>query len=370
MSEYDNAVLADNPAAYWKGEDLSGSVMTDSSGNGEHGTILAEAVLGQPGPIETDGSSFGVRRRFGEHATVSGEPLDTRGNFTWEVWGRIEDVVQDFGFLCRNGSLGLNGSNLLGVNSGHVTGRVSVGSGGANTYDVADPSALVTSTYYYIALVRNSTVLTLQVNDLEVDVRSDFPAGDIVYSAFNNGDWLVGAFRPSGPANDSDGTSHAAIYPTALSYARRLAHYEAALNALFISGRSDANPTAILRGDFEPDPVSYPWRHNWAEALIERITWRTAVSQSVTGMEEAAGERLTPRRELEFTQVLKSNVERRKLRALLWANQHAKWFVPIRQYAERLLEPLVASSTLTPISTTFKDYEDGGYIGFRQLDAT
>jgi hypothetical protein len=67
--------------------------------------------------------------------------------------------------------------------------------------------------------------------------------------------------------------------------------------------------------------------------------------------------------------VLKSQTERRKLRALLWANQNRKWFIPIRQYAERLLEPLSASATITPISIAYKDYEDGGWIGFRQIDS-
>lgn len=371
MSEYDNAVLIDNPVRYFKGEDLSGSQLTDSSVNEVHSTIDPGAVLGIPGPIETDGTSLAVEGFYGDVSSPSGSDTDFRDNFTLEMWGKADELVGDHGLLARLGQFGLSGSFCVGFNSGTIQARLSDSAG--NTYDLAYTS-IVVSTYYYIAVVRNDTVLSLQVNDLEfADIDITFPSGPIVRAIYNSAPWVLGALRATvttGHAFGSDGGARWALYDYALTYARRLAHYEAALNALFISGRSDANPTAILRSDFEPDPVSFPWRHNWTEPLVERISFRSAISQSVTGVEEASGERLTPRRELEFTQVLKSNVERRKLRALLWANQHAKWFVPIRQYAERLLSPLSVSATITPITTTYKDYEDSGYIGFRQIDAT
>jgi hypothetical protein len=135
MSEYDDAVLADSPLFYGKCEDLSGTVLTDSSGNGRHGVIdTSTAILGIPGPIETDGTSLGVAEKYGEIAVVSGTALDVRDNFTLEMWGRVEELIGDHGLLTRLGQWGLNGSFAVGFNSGSIFARISTAADVAETH--------------------------------------------------------------------------------------------------------------------------------------------------------------------------------------------------------------------------------------------
>lgn len=369
MSIYDDAVLADNPVRYAKGEDLSGTQITDSSVNAAHGSIHETAVLGQPGPIETDGTSLGVRERYGQFDAPSGSALDFRDNFTLEVWGRSEDLVGDQGLLTRLGQWGLSGSFAVGFNSGNIYADISDSTG---TSHILSYGPILSSTYYYTAVVRNGTTISLQVNDLEfADIDSSFPSGQIIRAIYNSAPWVLGSLRSTltgGFAFPCDGGSRWALYNTALTYARRLAHYEAALNSLFLNGFSNVVPSAVLYSDVEPDPISFPFRHNWSDNLIERISFRTGISTVRKGYEQANGQCIKPRREIEISQLLKDDYERNMFRAKLNAHQNRKWFVPILEDRERLTSALSAGATTIATDTLYKDYEIGGYAGVRQLN--
>src|SRR5687767_8929481 len=105
---YDSTVLTDAPLAYWKLQELSGTSMEDDSGNGRDGTIFTTSptpTFGIGGPIETDALSLGSQGRHGEISVTSGTALDLRAAFSWEVWGRTDDLVQTYGLLCRNGGI-------------------------------------------------------------------------------------------------------------------------------------------------------------------------------------------------------------------------------------------------------------------------
>lgn len=369
MASYIDTVLALNPVFFGIGPELAGPVITNLAG-GADGTYDPSAVFGLGSPIETDTSLFAVGGVVGSVAALDGSITDLRGNQTWIGWTYHADALANTTHLLgRRGQFGQSHGVLSGINGGVISSYVTLDDGSSlgAFYPLTDPVPPIFDNWYMISTVRNSTVHNLYTNDRLAATRSDLTTDPISLGGATNSPWWFGRSGNSA-AFPGVRTCMVALFDYALSEAQVIEVYESALLALFITGRSDANPTAILRSDFEPDPVSFPWRHNWVEPLVERISFRSAVSQSVTGIEEAAGERLAPRRELEFTQVLKSQAERRKLRALLWANQHAKWFIPVRQYAERLTAPLSATTTLTPITTAYKDYEDGGYIGFRQVD--
>lgn len=367
MASYFDTVAALNPVLWARFDEVSGSVAHDSSVNEYLGTFFDIAVPGRPSPILSDASSFAV---FGPAAkfTIADAPLsDVRGNFTWCVWGfhRANDVAILF---CRNGQPGLGLSNYIGFDAGNIVVALSIG--GVN-YSLSYPKTnLVDDTWYMIWVRRNGTVVELGVNDAIVTAPVTVNAGDLDADNWGSDGWYFGRPQSTGFTFFSPGTDEPFLldYPWTLEEA--IAVYEAAIGATFLHGRADANPTAILRSAFEPDPISYPFRHNWEETLIERISFRSAISPAITGVEESVSEMETPRREIEWTQVLKDNRERRRLRALLWANQNRKWFIPIRQYAELLSEPLAATATLTPISTAYKDYEIGTWIGFRQISST
>jgi hypothetical protein len=155
-----------------------------------------------------------------------------------------------------------------------------------------------------------------------------------------------------------------------LSVARALAHVEAALNQLLLTGYSNVISSAIIYSDIEPEPISFPFRHNWADPLIERISFSTGVSTASKGYESSTGQRIKPRREIEITQVTKNDTERRMLRAKLNAHQNRKWLIPMLDDRTRLSTSITAGATTITADTLYRDYEIGGRVGIRQLDDT
>lgn len=359
---YDSEVLADTPALYYKEEELPGATeLEDFSGNDFHADIYSDNVRGVPGPIETDAVSFGIHLRAGTLASPLSSPADPRGNFTLEGWVyEFSDVTYGFAtIIARNGQPGVNGGNFLFLNDHNLNADITIG---GTTYTVTAPLPSV-SGWYYAAVVRNGTALILQLNDAIVDTET-IPSGNIDVGA--DPGWFIGV-SAQGTAWQAR-TSRCAIYPTALTEARRTAHYEAALLATFLNGYSNVIPTAILYSDFEPDPISFPFRHNWSDPLIERISFQTNITRVRSGAEEAGQVRPKPRREIEISQMLRDNAERRMFRAKLWANQEKKWFIPILEDRDRLSSVLSAGATSIPVSTAYKDYSVGGYLGLRQLN--
>lgn len=369
---YESVKLALTPSLWYRNDEESGTTMFDSSGNDEHQTYNFDPVdpilLGQLSGVETvpeSRSIFGTDRIA---QWVVTPVFDERLTFTWEALVRQTiDHTQNRTIIHRDTTGGGN-SLFFSGSSGGMNCLFALRVGGV-TFSVTGNINVLMNSWYHVIGVRNDTVMFLMLNGVVVASRSDLPAGvpidvagtdriALASTALNNTlQWL---------GNSEEYT----FYDYALTATQGLEVYESMINSLFLVGRADANPTGILRSDFEPDPVEFPWRHNWVEPLVERISFRSAVSSSVDGNEEGVSQRISPRRELEFNQLIRGNVERRKLRAQLWANQHAKWFVPVRQYAEQLLEPVSASATTTPISTVLKDYEAGGWIGLRQYDAS
>lgn len=397
MATYQESVLADTPALYWRldktGPPADEDQIDDLSGNALHGELDYVSLGGSlttygfASPIETDASSWEFRgfnegifastrvARIGRATDLLIEPL---GDFAVEGWLRLPAPVggaSQFGTIMQP-MFGRTGSMFVYVDHFDTVAGCLIDSDG-DPWLAVSPTSIVIGQSYYVVFQRVANALALYVNAELVAVTtitSGLPNRMDAPGTFLNAQgatqqlpaFYVHPFQVSDCEARYD---EVAFYDHSLTGTRVLAHYEAALNATLLRGVANAQTTAILRSTDAADPIEFPFRHNWTETLIERLSFRSAISQSVNGVEEGVGERITPRRELEFVQVLRTNVERRRFRALLWANQHAKWFVPVRQYAERLAEPLSATATLTPISTAFKDYEIDSWIGFRQVSA-
>jgi hypothetical protein len=362
---YLDTVLALLPVAFWRLDEVGGTVMSDSSGNAHNGTFFNDCVFGRPSPILTDAGSSAIGGRVGQAPALDSSPLDASTGSTIGGW-----ILYRNDFLAGTATL-MAREAQWGVLGGFV--------------ELVAPETPVHNTWYFLAGVRNGAVVRLYVNaalawEETVNVSDEYPrhilginndSFEYALRQRNTADppWMIGV-SGSGNVWAAGGVDEPFVFDYALSEAQLLAIYEAGIGATFLHGRADANPTGVLRSTFEPDPISFPFRHNWTETLTERISFSSAISQAVAGDEESVSEIEAPRREFEWTQLLRDNRERRKLRALLWANQHAKWFIPIRQYAEQLQVGLSTGATTTPISITYKDYEIDSWIGFRQLSAT
>jgi hypothetical protein len=361
---YRSTVIALLPLGYWPLDELANGTFADISGNGETGTHDALAAFGFPGAIETESSSA-TSGPVGNVPAGIGEPLDIRDNFTWLFWVFYDPTNPSAHVINRRGQWGIGNSVQAGINNDQIVAHLSLVPD--NPFTLTAAATLVPNTWYFVAVVRNAAVFSIYVNAslAQGATRSDLTAAEVDYNVNGNA-WFVGRSINT-TAFSSKASAHVAIFDYALNAAQVLVVYEAALNQLRLAGRSDVVVTAVLSSLADPDPVSFPWRWNWSDIPVERIVFQTAVASSVTAAEEANSQRVAPRRELEFTQLLRNHTERRKLRAQLWAKQHAPWFIPVRQDAQQLTVVVNASATTIPVSTLYRDYEVGQRIGLRQV---
>lgn len=370
---YPEVKLALTPAAWFRNDELTGTTMFDSSGNGldqeyeQH--IVDPITLGQLSGVETVPESRAIHgfNRISQWVVDEDGPFDSRVSFTWEALVRQTNEHPANKTIIARDSTG-SGSRIFFAGESTLSALFALKIAGI-TYDITANITPLLNSWYHVIGVRNGSVMFLMLNGVVVGSRSDLPPTDPIDVAATDR-LAVGATAGSNTLQWQGNSEEFTFYDYALTSTQGLAVYESMINSILLNGRADAGPTGILRSEFEPDPIEFPWRHNWTEPLIERISFHSAVSQSVNGVEEGVSQRISPRRELEFNQLIRGNVERRKLRAQLWANQHAKWFVPVRQYAEQLLVALSASATTTLITTELKDYESGLWIGLRQYDAS
>ena len=81
QSSYADVVLADNPIAYYRFEEASGTVAADSSGNGNAGEYRNAPALAQPGAAR-----LGRAVRFDGIDDFVSTPRSVAGSFTLELW--------------------------------------------------------------------------------------------------------------------------------------------------------------------------------------------------------------------------------------------------------------------------------------------
>lgn len=377
MASFFDTVIALTPLMFNRGKELGvPTTVADYSGN-DHDLVVESTslIFGQSSGVETDSEarSIYIPDGFSNNiGTIEFPPVELQfdGNFTIAAFIKHEESGGSRYIFARGGIAGATGFGLhfftTGSDQRFLEGRIVTTDGMTNTtYEVQAETPHLNNVWNFVAFRRNGAVLDVWVNGVLVGQNPSAsadpllvdPSDDIVFGAAGNNlapfkGWLAELI----------------VCDFAWTEEEMVAVYESAIASIFLQGRSDVVVSATLNSTFEPDPISFPFRHNWSEPLVERLSWRSAISTARTGVEEANAQRVKPRREIEFSQLLKSNVERRKFRALLWANQTNKWFVPLRQYIERLLAPLSTGATTTPITTEFKDYELNSWIGFRQLN--
>jgi hypothetical protein len=365
---YDSTILADSPVAYWKTHELlTSEPMADASGNSRDGTIFAAApgppTLGIEGPIETDSGSLGGHGAYGNYVSASGSATDLRTAFSWEVWGRLDDLSQDHGLLTRNGQYGLNGSNLIGFNSGAIQARISFGTAGADTFNLSYAN-IVAGSWYHALVVRSGNSALLYVNGVLRDSSILLPVGDLVYANYNTGDWIVGALNSTltgGYAFYSEGVSHPALYATALSAVRALAHYEAARARLPMYVTFSGRSSFII--DSTPPPVysPVPYLHDFSSPIIERLSRPTEIIEAVDGTEERTGQSTKTRRILTHGIAIMDAQARRQLAGILAYNQGLPIPWPISQDRQQLPAAITAGATTIPgLVTDYRDFDPDG----------
>lgn len=226
---YASEVLADSPSAYWKLDETSGSTAADSSGNardlakGSAVTVNAAAVrTGATNSYDFPGANTNSNLNHADDTWLSPH-AGASGLMTLEGWFNIDTLAAintlfskgtasqleyTFG-VSTGGALQFNVFTLLGVT---VAAATSAG------------GAIVVGTDYHLAATfdRAGNFAKVYKNGVEVGTTTTAVDSADGTSAFRVGYRLSGGDRfLNGRASDL------AIYPTALSATRLLAHYNA-----------------------------------------------------------------------------------------------------------------------------------------------
>lgn len=113
--------------------------------------------------------------------------------------------------------------------------------------------------------------------------------------------------------------------------------------------------TRIIAWSFAPD---------WADGVIERLTWATDILQSESGVEQRRAIRLAPRREFEASMYVEGR-ERQLLDLALFGWGSRVWALPIWHEVQLLGVGAAAGALSIPCSTQYLDFRTGGLAMLR-----
>ena len=229
---YQQTVLADAPVGFWPLNELSGTVAYDLSGNGNNAAYTSGITLNNPS------LSAGLpvcANLTGTGSYISGptSPVNIPvGNsaYTLEIWASSVWTQTQYS---------ANGAQLLGYGGYGTTDEVNAikfmananatGNGFVNYWwgnDFGPTGTFNLNQTYHLVATFDGTTRSLYVNG--VLYGSDTPTGHNVTTAAN-----ITIGSPNNASNNTESivgyVSNVAIYPTALSAARILAHYNSGL---------------------------------------------------------------------------------------------------------------------------------------------
>lgn len=222
---YRSAVLADSPVAYWRLGEASGTTAADEIGS-YNGTYVGTPTLGAVGVIPGNtAATFG-----GTKYVTAGNPvgLQITGAISMELWVKFNSLSATQILASKYLTTGNQRSIQIATNdlSPFNTFKFYVSADGAALKIITGSTAISTGQWYHIiATFSPSSRMSIYVNG----VQDATDTTGIPSSLLNTtADWII-ANRSGLPVNSADATiDEVAIYNTALSAARVLAHYQAA----------------------------------------------------------------------------------------------------------------------------------------------
>jgi len=253
QSAYVGEVLADSPTAYWKLDEATGVVMRDYSGNGNHGTYDNVAQGEDSLVIDADGHSIFCVHVGDNRGQYKGATLPTAAPVTLEAWVKFDRdltethvimAVQRDSALASVLYLSVTTSGLGSPNGELLVTFVNLG----GNYKARGHTRVDDGQPHHVAM----TMATTAAADIKLYVDGVLQTKTVV-SGTTGGSWpshliwTLGNFVDSGFGDFGiDGLiDEAAVYPSALSAARILAHYQAGATA-FSDETSGARINRVL----------------------------------------------------------------------------------------------------------------------------
>lgn len=234
------AVTASSPvppvAGLWALEDGSGVTATDTSGNGNTGTLVN-------GPAWVSGKVGGALAFDGVNDYVTpGDPVALRPSFglTMASWVQLTDASVTRVILAKDDALAPNNATYLRYQSG---GKVGCGIGGTQ---LLAGSGIIAGQWYHLACTYDGAMMRAYVNGALVGqvARTGAIADEIGVA------WLIGARRPSSPAIFMAGRlDDVRVYQSALTTAEIAGLYS---NAFVCGDGLDNDSDGLF--DYPADP--------------------------------------------------------------------------------------------------------------------
>lgn len=221
---YPASVLATpNLLAFYRLQETSGSVVTDSGPNGYHGSLVGSPTRGVAGPLVTGGTDVGYGGWSGSNYVSMSNSLSVTDNqsLTIEFWykltGSAGDTSTAFVFGNPAGSANriqahLPYSNTVYFDDGQFN------SGGRTSFAW---NAAWTNAWAHYAFVADATAntLTVYVNATQQSQLTGWSKIGDTFTGGSIGNWNGGALFADGPIAEF------AVYSAALSQATLLSHY-------------------------------------------------------------------------------------------------------------------------------------------------
>lgn len=222
MSTYSTTILSDLPVAYWRLGEISGTSAADASGNGRTGTYGGGVVLGMAGAIRGENDAAA---RFGSGgAKVVAPLLPLMSQWTAEAW--VYPTAAQSGtpyIVCDRFS-------LSGINFGIV---VNLSAGTCAVSTLYDNGSLINTPQVELTLNAWTHVAgTYDGSNLRLYLNGALSQTLASTTASASGGVATDIGIRNSPGDSFIGSiDEVAIYNTALSASRLLAHYNAAFTA-------------------------------------------------------------------------------------------------------------------------------------------
>lgn len=238
MSAYTAAVLADSPASYWRMDDTT-TTMADTQA-AVSGTYTTPYTQSQPSLISSDADTC-VLFSNGRATAGLNYGFPVKAAFTAEAWVKNTIVSSD---AINRRFVGAESASLTGwcVLYNASTTTIAFVRGGGTT--ISYTSATVGATFHVVATY-DGTSMRLYINGALV-AGPTASAGSIAAQS-TNFTIACQAFNTNNPFNGN--VDEVAVYTSALSAARVLAHYSAARSsAVFLRHRGGAATGTVQTG--------------------------------------------------------------------------------------------------------------------------
>jgi hypothetical protein len=102
--------------------------------------------------------------------------------------------------------------------------------------------------------------------------------------------------------------------------------------------------------------------HNYADPIIERLSWRTDVMRHRDASEQRRQVRVYPRRILEYSILAQTPLLRSRLDNLIWSSMDASVMLPIWTDGQRLTTAATSGTATVTVSTATYDYDTNNYV--------